>query len=71
MEWREGVSLIVVTVSEGYPGTYTKGQLITGLKEAEASPGVKVSAKILEKMLLIALTELFKKNLLMLSSYNY
>ena len=50
VEWREGVSLIVVTVSEGYPGSYTKGQLITGLKEAEANPGVKVSAKRLKKM---------------------
>ena len=38
--WRPGASACVVASSEGYPGTYTTGKLITGLNETY--PGVEV-----------------------------
>ena len=38
--WRPGASACVVASSEGYPGTYTTGKLITGLNQTY--PGVEV-----------------------------
>jgi phosphoribosylamine--glycine ligase len=40
--WRKGASACVVASSEGYPGSYTTGQKITGLDAAAAIPGVHV-----------------------------
>lgn len=40
--WRPGASACVVAASEGYPGSYTAGQLITGLDAAAQIPGVEV-----------------------------
>lgn len=40
--WRPGASACVVASSEGYPGSYTTGQRITGLEEAAKIPGVEV-----------------------------
>ncbi|YAI82172.1 MAG: phosphoribosylamine--glycine ligase [cyanobacterium endosymbiont of Rhopalodia sterrenbergii] len=34
--WYLGTAVCVVAVSEGYPGKYEKGKLITGIQEAEA-----------------------------------
>jgi len=42
LEWRDEVALTVVMASKGYPGTYEKGQVITGLEEAAKLPGVTV-----------------------------
>jgi phosphoribosylamine---glycine ligase len=39
--WRPEVAATVVIAAGGYPGSYAKGQLITGLAEAEAT-GAKV-----------------------------
>jgi phosphoribosylamine---glycine ligase len=41
-DWRLGASACVVASSEGYPGSYTTGQKITGLEAAEQVPGVYV-----------------------------
>lgn len=38
--WRPGASACVVASSEGYPGTYTTGKLITGLNQTY--PGVEI-----------------------------
>src|SRR5262249_55947892 len=35
-------AVCVVMASQGYPGSYSKGKLITGLAEAAKVPGVKV-----------------------------
>ncbi|MGF2033787.1 MAG: phosphoribosylamine--glycine ligase [Nostoc sp. CmiVER01] len=35
--WKKGVSATVVAASGGYPGEYEKGQVITGISEAEAT----------------------------------
>lgn len=40
--WRPGASACVVAASQGYPGSYTTGQRITGLDEAAKIPGVEV-----------------------------
>jgi len=42
LEWSQEVALTVVMASKGYPGTYEKGQVITGLEEAAKLPGVTV-----------------------------
>jgi phosphoribosylamine--glycine ligase len=42
MEWREEVALTVVMASRGYPGSYEKGHVITGLDAAAKMPGVTV-----------------------------
>ncbi|MCL5124343.1 MAG: phosphoribosylamine--glycine ligase [Deltaproteobacteria bacterium] len=42
INWNEDASVCVVMASQGYPGTYVKGNIITGLEEAEKVPGVKV-----------------------------
>jgi phosphoribosylamine--glycine ligase len=40
LEWRDDVALTVVMASKGYPGTYEKGHVITGLDAAAQLPGV-------------------------------
>ena len=40
--WRPGASACVVAASQGYPGSYTTGQRITGLDEAAKIPGVQI-----------------------------
>ena len=40
--WRPGASACVVAASQGYPGSYTTGQRITGLDEAAKIPGVEI-----------------------------
>ncbi|MGC2162537.1 MAG: phosphoribosylamine--glycine ligase [Silvibacterium sp.] len=42
LRWKPGASACVVAASGGYPGSYTNGYKITGLKEAAALPGVMV-----------------------------
>jgi len=42
LEWDERPSVCVVMASEGYPGSYRKGDPIRGLDEAAKVPGVKV-----------------------------
>lgn len=40
--WDERPSLCVVMASEGYPGSYEKGKVITGIEEADRMDDVKV-----------------------------
>ena len=40
--WRPGASACVVAASQGYPGSYTTGQRITGLDEAAKILGVEI-----------------------------
>jgi phosphoribosylamine--glycine ligase len=42
LEWEAPASLCVVLASGGYPGSYEKGKLITGLSDAGAVPHVTV-----------------------------
>ncbi len=42
LKMKQGVAACVVMASEGYPGKYTTGHIITGLDEAERIQGVKV-----------------------------
>ncbi len=42
IQWDDDASVCVVMASKGYPGTYSKGKLISGIERAEAIPGVKV-----------------------------
>ncbi len=35
IEWKPGVCVCVVAAAQGYPGTYQKGQVITGIEQAE------------------------------------
>src|SRR5262249_6565343 len=42
LEWDPRPAVCVVMASEGYPGRYAKGRLITGLDEAAKLPNVKV-----------------------------
>ncbi|MFM6190156.1 phosphoribosylamine--glycine ligase [Planktothrix sp.] len=37
LQWKSGVSVCVVLASGGYPGSYEKGKVITGIEQAEAS----------------------------------
>lgn len=38
--WHGEAAMTVVMASQGYPGAYAKGHVITGLKEAAALPGI-------------------------------
>jgi phosphoribosylamine--glycine ligase len=40
LEWSDEVAMTVVMSSKGYPGSYEKGHVITGLDEAASLPGV-------------------------------
>jgi phosphoribosylamine--glycine ligase len=42
LEWDPRPSVCVVLASQGYPGSYTKGRVITGLAEAAKLPDVKI-----------------------------
>ena len=42
LEWHDDVALTVVMASRGYPGSYAKGHVITGLDEAAAMPGITI-----------------------------
>lgn len=42
IEWDERPAICVVMASQGYPGNYVKGKVITGLAEAATTPDVKV-----------------------------
>jgi len=42
LEWDPRPAVCVVIASQGYPGSYAKGKVITGLAEAAAMPDVKV-----------------------------
>jgi phosphoribosylamine--glycine ligase len=42
LKWKPAASVCVVMASDGYPGNYAKGKVITGLDTASALPGVKV-----------------------------
>jgi phosphoribosylamine--glycine ligase len=40
VRWKADAALTVVMASRGYPGSYEKGQVITGLDKAAALPGI-------------------------------
>jgi phosphoribosylamine--glycine ligase len=40
LRWTPEVALTVVMASKGYPGSYEKGHVITGLEDAAALPGI-------------------------------
>src|SRR5262249_59665603 len=42
LEWDPRPAVCVVMASQGYPGSYAKGKLVTGLEEAARLPDVKV-----------------------------
>ncbi|MFV1956401.1 MAG: phosphoribosylamine--glycine ligase [bacterium] len=42
LNWHDSPSICVVMASEGYPGSYVTGKVITGIEEADAMEGVKV-----------------------------
>ena len=42
LSWRPEPAVCVVMASQGYPGTYAKGRIISGLEEAGRLPNVKV-----------------------------
>ena len=42
LRWSTQSSVCVVMASGGYPGSYEKGKVITGIADADALPGVKV-----------------------------
>src|SRR4051812_45289590 len=42
LQWHDDMALTVVMASKGYPGSYEKGHVITGLDEAAKLPGVMV-----------------------------
>ncbi|MBI5180766.1 MAG: phosphoribosylamine--glycine ligase [Nitrospirae bacterium] len=42
VEWNQDASVCVVIASKGYPGNYEKGDVITGIDDAEKITGVKV-----------------------------
>lgn len=42
LDWRDEAALTVVMASQGYPGSYEKGHVITGLDAAAAMPGVTI-----------------------------
>jgi phosphoribosylamine--glycine ligase len=42
VRWRDEAALTVVMAAKGYPGAYSKGSTISGLREAAALPGVEI-----------------------------
>lgn len=42
IEWSDEAAVCVILASEGYPATYPKGRVITGLDEAAAQEGVEL-----------------------------
>jgi len=42
LRWNDQSAVCVVIASGGYPGSYEKGKVITGIADADALPGVKV-----------------------------
>lgn len=42
LRWKDGACICVVMASAGYPGTYEKGKVISGIEEAEREEGVIV-----------------------------
>jgi phosphoribosylamine--glycine ligase len=42
VEWKKDPAVCVVISSEGYPGPYNRGDVITGLADANSLDGVKV-----------------------------
>ncbi len=42
LEWKPDAAVCVVMAAAGYPGSYEKGNVISGLEEAAAQPGVVV-----------------------------
>ena len=42
LRWSDQSAVCVVIASGGYPGSYDKGKVITGIADADALPGVKV-----------------------------
>jgi phosphoribosylamine--glycine ligase len=42
LDWHDDASICVVMASGGYPGSYGKGEVISGLDEADAMEDVKV-----------------------------
>ena len=42
LSWRDDWAVSVVLTSAGYPGSYEKGKVITGIEDAEALDGVTV-----------------------------
>lgn len=42
VEWKQEASVCVVIASKGYPGNYEKGDVITGIDNAEKITGIKV-----------------------------
>ena len=42
LRWSDQSAVCVVIASGGYPGSYEKGKVITGIADADALPGVKV-----------------------------
>jgi phosphoribosylamine--glycine ligase len=42
VEWNKNYALTIVMASEGYPGSYKKDQLITGIDSAEKNPNTTI-----------------------------
>lgn len=42
LDWRDEWAVAVVLTSAGYPGSYEKGKVITGIEDAEAMENVTV-----------------------------
>jgi phosphoribosylamine--glycine ligase len=40
LQWKPGSAVCVVTASAGYPGSYEKGKVISGIQEAEATGAI-------------------------------
>ena len=40
IQWQKGTAMCVVAASGGYPGSYEKGKVITGIQEAEATGAI-------------------------------
>lgn len=49
IQWSDEAAVCVVVASEGYPGSYPKGRVITGLAEAEAQGALVFHAGTAEK----------------------